>query len=155
LLRRLCAEQLLLASSTTEGQGGGDLRSSVCAVENVGAGITVAKSATVMSYGAEADGVATTARPAPDAPISDQVLRALTNEDYEHDLIKNWDSVCIGGCCSAGFALTGQWEPAHVLPEPYTRIHAQSMMLCAHVTWSGVWTGVAAGAVERAKRLVC
>src|SRR5262247_2975199 len=33
LLRRLCVEQLLLASSTTEGQGGGDLRSSVCAVE--------------------------------------------------------------------------------------------------------------------------
>jgi len=62
LLRRLCAEQLLLASSTTEGQGGGDLRSSVCAVENAGAGITVAKSATVMSYGAEADGIVTTAR---------------------------------------------------------------------------------------------
>src|ERR1700722_15918072 len=28
MLRRLCAEQLLLASSTTEGQGGGNVRSS-------------------------------------------------------------------------------------------------------------------------------
>src|SRR5215471_21565079 len=28
MLRRLCAEQLLLASSTTEGQGGGNIRSS-------------------------------------------------------------------------------------------------------------------------------
>src|SRR5262249_2229423 len=32
LMRRLAAEQLLLASSTTEGQGGGDLRKSDCAV---------------------------------------------------------------------------------------------------------------------------
>ena len=31
LLRRLCAEQLLLASSTTEGQGGGNVRSSAAA----------------------------------------------------------------------------------------------------------------------------
>src|SRR5690349_12337580 len=33
LLRRIADEQLLLASSTTEGQGGGDLRKSSCAVE--------------------------------------------------------------------------------------------------------------------------
>ena len=33
LLRRLCAEQLLLASSTTEGQGGGNVRSSEAPVE--------------------------------------------------------------------------------------------------------------------------
>src|SRR6267154_735985 len=32
LLRRLSIEQLLLASSTTEGMGGGDLRASTCAV---------------------------------------------------------------------------------------------------------------------------
>ena len=35
-LRRLCAEQLLLASSTTEGQAGGDVRSSEAAIETPG-----------------------------------------------------------------------------------------------------------------------
>ena len=154
LLRRLCAEQLLLASSTTEGQGGGDLRSSVCAVESAGAGITVAKSATVMSYGAEADGVVTTARRAPDAAVSDQVLVAFTKEDYQLEPIMNWNSLGMRGTCSAGFAFKGQGEPEQVLPEPYQRIHAQSMMPVAHLTWSSVWTGVAAGAVERAKRFV-
>ena len=93
LLRRLCAEQLLLASSTTEGQGGGNLRSSACAVETAGAGITVAKSATVISYGAEADGVVTTARRAPDAAASDQVLVAFTKEDYQLDPIMNWNAL--------------------------------------------------------------
>jgi len=33
MLRRLCAEQLLLASSTTEGQGGGNIRSSEAPIE--------------------------------------------------------------------------------------------------------------------------
>src|SRR5262252_3624339 len=154
LLRRLCAEQLLLASSTTEGHGGGDLRSSVCAVESAGAGITVAKSATVISYGAEADGVVTTARRASDAAASDQVLVAFTKEDYQLEPIMNWNSLGMRGTCSAGFAFKGRGVPDQVLPEPYQRIHAPSMMPVAHLTWSSVWAGVAAGAVERAKRFV-
>src|SRR5579863_4505847 len=50
LLRRLSTEQLLLASSTTEGRGGGDLRTSVCGVERTGSRMAVTKSATVVSY---------------------------------------------------------------------------------------------------------
>src|SRR6266446_8726017 len=46
LLRRLSTEQLLLASSTTEGQGGGDLRASICAVEQTGSRMTLEKNAT-------------------------------------------------------------------------------------------------------------
>jgi acyl-CoA dehydrogenase len=154
LLRRLCAEQLLLASSTTELQGGGNLRSSVCAVENCGAGITLAKSATVVSYGAEADGIVTTARRAPDAPASDQVLAAFTKEDYQLEPIMNWNALGMRGTCSSGYALKARGEPSQVLPEPYQRIHTHTMMPVAHLTWSSVWTGVAAGAVDRAKRFV-
>lgn len=154
MLRRLCDEQLLLASSTTDGQGGGNLRSSTCAVESSGSGITVAKSATVVSYGAEADGVVTTARRAPDAAASDQVLVAFTKEDYQLDPIMNWNSLGMRGTCSSGYALKGHGEADQVLPEPYQKIHAHTMMPVAHLTWSGVWTGVAAGAVDRAKRFV-
>src|SRR5215472_13228900 len=111
LLRLLCAEQLLLASSTTEGHGGGNLRSSACAVENAGANITVAKSATVISYGAEADGVVTTARRAPDAAASDQVLVAFTKEDYQLDPIMNWNTLGMRGTCSSGYALKARGEP--------------------------------------------
>jgi len=71
LLRRLCDGQLLFASSTTDGQGGGDLRASVAALERTGSRIALVKSATVVSYGAEADVIVSTARRAPDAPPSD------------------------------------------------------------------------------------
>jgi acyl-CoA dehydrogenase len=154
LLRRLCAAQLLLASSTTDGQGGGNLRASTAAVENTGTGIALAKNATVISYGAEADGIVTTARRAPDAAASDQVLVAFLKGDYRLDPIMGWNTLGMRGTCSSGYALKGHGGADQVLPEPYQRIHAHTMMPVAHLTWSGVWTGVAAGAVERAKQFV-
>src|SRR5216683_6899273 len=67
LMRRVAAEQLLLASSTTEGQNGGNIRFSSAAVEREGAEISLERDATVISYGAEADGIVTIARRADDA----------------------------------------------------------------------------------------
>jgi acyl-CoA dehydrogenase len=154
LLRRLCAEQLLLASSTTEGQGGGDLRKSDCAVVQDGARFTLTKSATVMSYGAQADGVVTTARRSPDAPATDQVLVALLKESYSLDRLSGWDTLGMRGTCSAGFKLEAGGKIEQVLSEPYQKIHAHTVMPVAHLTWSAVWTGIAASAVERARQFV-
>src|SRR5215831_13270852 len=57
IMRRLCAEQLLLASSTTEGQSGGNVRSSEAPVERDGDRIQLERKASVISYGAYADGI--------------------------------------------------------------------------------------------------
>jgi len=51
LMRRVASEQMLLASSTTEGQNGGNIRSSSAAVEHTSAEITLVRNATVISYG--------------------------------------------------------------------------------------------------------
>src|SRR5947209_5769021 len=107
LLRRLCDEQLLFASSTTENQMGGAVRSSACAVERDGSRISLVKNATVMSYGAEADGVLVTARRTADSPPSDQVLVAFVKGDYELEKIKEWDTMGMRGTCSTGFTLRG------------------------------------------------
>jgi acyl-CoA dehydrogenase len=154
LLRRLSTEQMLLASSTTEGQGGGDLRTSGCAVERTGSRMALAKSATVVSYGAQAGGILTTARRSADAPPSDQVLVALVKEDYQLERIVDWDALGMRGTCSSGFMLRGAGDIKQVLPDSYQKIHTQTMMPVAHLTWSGVWSGIAAGAVERARRFV-
>jgi acyl-CoA dehydrogenase len=154
LLRRLCADQLLLASSTTDGQGGGDLRKSDCAVVQDGARFTLTKSATVMSYGAEADGIVTTARRAPDAPATDQVLVAVLKEDYSLDRLSGWDTLGMRGTCSAGFKLEAAGKVEQILPVPYQKIHAHTVMPVAHLTWSAVWTGIAASAVERARQFI-
>jgi acyl-CoA dehydrogenase len=154
LLRRLCEEQLLLASSTTDGQGGGDLRKSDCAVEADGTRFTVAKNATVMSYGAQADAIVATARRTPDAPPTDQVLVAIVKEDYRLQHLVDWDTLGMRGTCSAGFKLEAAGAIEQIFPEPYHRIHTQTVTPVAHLTWSAVWAGIAAGAVDRARGFV-
>ena len=154
LLRMVSREQLLLASSTTENQTGGVVRASACAVERSGSRMSLVKNATVMSYGAEADGLLMTARRAPDSPPSDQVLVAFLKSDYELERIRGWDAMGMRGTCSTGFTLRGSAGVEQIIPVPYERIHPQSMVPVAHLTWSAVWCGIAAGAVSRARRFV-
>jgi acyl-CoA dehydrogenase len=154
LLRRLCAEQLLLASSTTEGQSGGDVRNSAAAVERDNSRITLDRNATVISYGEHADGIVTTARRASDTASSDQVLVVFMKEDYSLDRLMGWDALGMRGTCSAGFKLTATGSSEQILPESYEQIHAQTMMPVAHLMWSGSWAGIAAGAVDRARAFV-
>ena len=150
-LRRLCSEQLLLASSTTEGQGGGDLRKSQCAVEKIDGGITLEKTATVISYGAQADAIVTTARRSVDTTDTDQVLVAFEKNNYDLLPLVGWDPLGMRGTCSSGFTLKGRGEEGQVLPAHYQSIHAQTGMPVSHLLWSATWAGIAASAVERAR----
>src|SRR6185437_14085246 len=96
----------------------------------------------------------TTARRAPDAAASDQVLLVLTRGDYTLTRTGGWDTLGMRGTVSAGFQLEAEAEAAQILPEPYERIHRESMVPAAHLFWSSVWAGIAADAVERARRHV-
>lgn len=154
LLRRVCAEQLLLASSTTEGQGGGNVRSSSAAVEHRDGRIHLERRASVISYGSQADGIVTTARRAPEAESSDQVLIAFLKEDYTLERLQGWNTLGMRGTCSEGYTLKASGAPGQILPEPYEAIHARTMVPCAHLFWGSVWAGIAAGAAARAQAFV-
>ena len=154
LVRRVAAEQLLLASSTTEGQNGGNIRSSAAAVERAGAEISLVRNATVISYGAQADGIVTIARRANDAAASDQVLLALTRDNYTLERSLEWETLGMRGTCSAGFELKATAAAEQVFPEAYEKIHAQTMTPVAHLCWSSVWAGIAAAAVDRAQLFI-
>jgi acyl-CoA dehydrogenase len=154
LLRRIAAEQLLLASSTTEGQGGGDVRKSAAPIVEEDGGITLERAATVISYGEHADGIVTTARRSADASASDQVLAVFLKQDYSLERLVGWDTLGMRGTCSSGFKLCARGVREQVLPEPYETMHPRTMMPVAHLTWSAAWTGIAAGAVERARLFV-
>ena len=154
LMRRVAAEQLLLASSTTEGQNGGNIRSSAAAVERAGAEISLVRNATVISYGAQADGIVTIARRANDAAASDQVLLALTRDNYTLERSLEWETLGMRGTCSAGFELKATASAEQVFPEAYEKIHAQTMTPVAHLCWSSVWAGIAAAAVDRAQLFI-
>jgi acyl-CoA dehydrogenase len=154
LLRRIAGEQLLLASSTTEGRAGGDVRNSAAPVERDDARITLERQATVISYGEAADGIITTARRSQDAASNDQVLVALLKQDYTLKRLNGWDAFGMRGTCSEGFKLTASAAAEQIFPVGYDKIHAQTMMPFAHLAWSGAWAGIAAAAVERARTFV-
>jgi acyl-CoA dehydrogenase len=154
LMRRVASEQMLLASSTTEGQNGGNIRSSAAAVEHAGTDISLLRNATVISYGAQADGIVTIARRSNDAAASDQVLLALTKENYTLERSLEWETLGMRGTCSAGFELKATAAAEQVFPEAYEKIHAQTMTPVAHLCWSSVWAGIAAAAVERAQLFI-
>ena len=154
LMRRVAAEQMLLASSTTEGQNGGNIRASAAAVEHNAAEITLVRNATVISYGAQADGIVTIARRADNAVASDQVLLAITKDDYTLTPSMGWETLGMRGTCSAGFELKVKAPADRIFPESYEKIHAQTMTPVAHLCWSSVWAGIAAASVDRAQRFI-
>jgi acyl-CoA dehydrogenase len=154
ILRRVAAEQLLLASSTTEGQAGGNIRSSEAAVEHEGDMVTLERKATVISYAMEADGIVTTARRAADAAGSDQVLLVLLKANYTLERLQSWDTLGMRGTHSEGFTLRAHAPAAQILPDPYERIHPQTMVPHAHLLWGSVWAGIAAAAAVKAQTFI-
>jgi len=154
LMRRVAAEQMLLASSTTEGQNGGNIRFSAAAVERASAEISLVRNATVISYGAQADGIVTIARRDNDAAGSDQVLVAFTKDNYTLERSLEWETLGMRGTCSAGFELKAVGSDEQIFPEAYDKIHAHTMTPVAHLCWSSVWAGIAAASVARAQGFI-
>ncbi|HWG71846.1 MAG TPA: acyl-CoA dehydrogenase family protein [Steroidobacteraceae bacterium] len=154
ILGRIAGEQLLMASSTTEGQAGGNVRSSEAAVVHDGAQVTLERKATVISYAVEADGIVTTARRAEDAAGSDQVLLVLLKSDYTLERLQVWDTLGMRGTHSEGFTLRARAAAEQIMPEPYDRIHAQTMVPFAHLLWGSVWAGIAAAAAGKAQAFI-
>jgi len=150
-LRRLVDEQLLLASATTELGVGGDLRSSICAVEAKGDRFTLEKKAPVISYALAADAILVTARRAPDAKNSDQVHVLVERTNTKLEEIATWDTLGFRGTCSLGFVLRAEGRTEQIIPAPFDTILAQSMHPVSHLTWSSLWLGLAGSAVSRAR----
>jgi len=153
-LDKLVSEQRLIASATTEIGIGGDLRSSICAVESDGASFDLVKKAPVISYGLDADDLMVTARRHSGAAKSDQVHVLLHKDQYSLEQISDWDALGFRGTCSAGFIVTASGRDEQVLPVPFADILSQTMHPFAHITWSGLWLGIASDAVNMARQFV-
>ena len=153
-LRQLVDQQLLMASATTEVGTGGDLRSSICAIEITGDHFAVTKQAPVISYGLEADVILVTCRRSMDAPASDQVHVMVRRGGYSATPLSNWDTMGFRGTCSSGFTLTAVGETSQILPTPFSDILTQTMHPYSHIVWCALWSGIAMDAVNRARAFV-
>lgn len=153
-LRELVEKQLLMASATTEVGVGGDLRSSICAVEVQGDRFHLVKKAPVISYAEAADDILITCRRAPDASASDQLHVMVRKGEYSAQPISGWDTLGFRGTCSSGFTVDARGKAEQILPTPFDDILAQTMHPYSHIVWSSLWTGIAIDAMNLARAFV-
>jgi acyl-CoA dehydrogenase len=153
-LTRLAADQLLIASATSEAGIGGDIRRSVCAVEPSGDRFTLRKHAIVVSYGDHADAILVTARRTPASPPSDQVAAVVLKGEFQLEQSEGWDSLGMRGTCSNGYWIDASGHAEQILAPPFADISAETMLPTSHLTWSSLWLGIATDAVSRARAFV-
>lgn len=148
---RVAAEQLVLASATTEAGVGGDVRTSRCAVEPHGDRVRLRKDAPVISYADHADAILATARRHVDAPSGDQVICIVEKEFATLTKQSTWDAFGMRGTCSHGYLLDAEIDADMVLPVPYADISARTMLPVSHLTWAGLWLGIGSDALNRTR----
>jgi acyl-CoA dehydrogenase len=154
-LRELAADQRLIASVTSEVGTGGDIGRSVAAVTPDPDGrCSFEKQAPTVSYGAFADDLFTTLRRAPDAEPGDQVAVLTRKEQTTLEQTGTWDPLGMRGTCSPGYVVRAEFAPEQVLPTPFPRVSAESMVPVSHVLWSHLWLGIATDAFDRARAFV-
>ncbi len=152
-LEDIAAEKLLLASATTEAGIGGDLGSSKCHVERLDGGrFRLRKDAPVISYADDADAILATARRTAEAASGDQVLAVARVTPDMLAKQSSWDALGMRGTCSNGYLLDMTGQSDMVLETPYAELSVTTMIPMAHLTWAGVWSGIAADAVDIARR---
>lgn len=153
-LTELVETQALVASATSEIGVGGDVRSSICAIESDGRSFTLNKKAPVISYGEHADAIMATARRNSNAAPADQVLVLLRREDVELTRTSDWNALGFRGTCSSGFQLAARGDDVQILPERYADISSQTMLPVSHIVWTSLWLGIATAAVGKARSFV-
>jgi acyl-CoA dehydrogenase len=154
-LRELTAEQRLIASATSEIGTGGDMGRSVAAVTPVGENVcNFEKQAPTVSYGEYADDLFVTLRRTPDAEPGDQVVVLARGDQLALEPTGTWDPLGMRGTCSPGYVVRAEFSSEQVLPTPFPRVSAESMVPVSHILWSHLWLGISTDAFDRARAFV-
>lgn len=154
-LRELASEQRLIASVTSEIGTGGDMGSSIAAVEPGDDGTArFEKQAPTVSYGEHADDLLTTLRRGPDAEPGDQVVALTRRGQHALEATSSWDPLGMRGTCSPGFIVRAELPAEQVLPTPFATAMTESMVPISHILWSHLWLGIATDSFDRARAFV-
>jgi acyl-CoA dehydrogenase len=155
-LRELCGRvadgQLLLANAGSEvGVGGGGW--SICAVVSDGDTFSLDKNASVVSYGAHADGIVVSARRSPDSQADDQVTVVCLAEDLTLEEIGPWNTIGLRGTCSNAFRIIAHGSVEQIMADKNAVLRTTYMPV-ANILRGAVWLGIAEAAAKRAHSVV-
>jgi acyl-CoA dehydrogenase len=153
MLARLADDCSLIASVTSEEGVGGSIRVSQAAVRAEGTSRSLDKRATTVSYGNHAGAFLVTARRSAAADENDQVAILIDRAQARLETTGIWDPMGMRGTASPAMRLRAVFAADQILPDAFADVAAATMLPLSHLLWSAVWTGLAAEAFERARRL--
>lgn len=157
-LRDMVTHQYLIASVTSEVGVGGEMRRSSCHVQQDdkqnSTQFKLVKNATTISYGAQADDLLVTARRSEDAANNDQSLILVRKADYSLEQKGEWDTMGMRGTCSPPFLLSASGVAEQIIATPFADMSSVTVVPVSHLLWSGIWQGIAAAAVNKARAFV-
>jgi acyl-CoA dehydrogenase len=154
VLKEVVDHQLLIANANSEVGIGGDVMRSIAALAPEGDGWLFDTQALAASYGSDADLILSTARRAPDATETDQVLALLRASNFTLEPTTGWDTLGLRGTCSSGMHITGHVTADDLFPVPFAEIANGGGGQLRHVLMTSVWTGLAEAAMEEAHETV-
>ena len=154
VLKEVVDDQLLIANANSEVGIGGDVMRSITALEPEGDGWRFDKQALAASYAGNSDLILSTARRAPDATETDQVLTLLRTSTFTLEPTSGWDTLGLRGTCSSGMHITGHVTNDDLFPVPFAEIANGGGGQLRHVLMTSVWTGLAEAAMNQAHEAV-
>ena len=152
MIERLARRQDLVASGTSERGLGGDILTSLCTVESAGEdGFVVTKESPNISYLDHARVVLMTAMRRGARGRSVQVLIAAETERMEIAPGPETQLMGMRGILNRPYRITARFEEAAIFGQPYPAIARATMTPAIHVLWAALWSGLAAGALAKAR----
>lgn len=158
LLPRISAGEVYLASVTTEAGKGGHLLSAEARLERSGTDrLRIDRFAPIVTGGAYADGFLVTMRDAADDAREREVSLVYADRDQlEVTGDGDWQPLGMRASHSVPLRLVGSVPEHQVVGEPgrFHDIAGRVFGPLAHLGWSAVWLGTAAGALSRVLRML-
>ncbi|MFE0376908.1 acyl-CoA dehydrogenase family protein [Streptomyces inhibens] len=156
LLPGIAAGESYLASVTTEAGKGGHLLSAQAQLGDHDGQLVIDRFAPIVTGGAHADGFLITMRSAGAATANDVSLVYAHRDQLGIGASGDWQPMGMRASHSVALKLTGRVPGHQVVGEQgaFHEIATQVFGPLAHLGWSAVWLGTAAGALSRVLRLL-
>lgn len=155
LLTAMVEDQSLVASGTSEIGVGGDIFSSICAIECEGEDdLRLFKRSPNISYLDQAGAVLITAMRRMDDSKDEQVLIALPTKSIEFSPGSQAGFAGMKGIVNRPYDMLAHFGSDAIFEEAYPKIARATMTPACHIFWAALWSGIAARLLDIARLAV-
>ena len=155
LQKRMVAEQLLIASGTSEKGPAGDILKSICTIETGEAGkLIINKSTPNISYIDHADLILVTANYLEDKPTARQ--RLVAAEVIRENFVPGHDIGFMGmrGILNRSYDFKVNFQTEAIFDGGFSPIARETMTPVIQILWAALWSGIAYTMIDKAKTFV-